>query len=42
CPPGALKIEDRATRKVAYHESECIECLACIHICPFGACTSAF
>ena len=42
CPPGALKIEDRATRKVAYNESECIECLACIRICPFGACTSAF
>jgi len=42
CPSGALKIEDRATRKVDYNESECIECLACIRICPFGACTSAF
>jgi ferredoxin len=42
CPSGALKIEDRATRKVDYDESKCIECLACVRICPFGACTSAF
>ncbi|MDP2839780.1 MAG: 4Fe-4S binding protein [Syntrophales bacterium] len=42
CPPRALKIEDSDTRKIAYKESECIECLACIRICPFGACTSAF
>jgi len=42
CPPRALKIEDSVTRKIAYNESECIECLACIRICPYGACTSAF
>lgn len=42
CPPRALRIEDGATRKVAYSESACIECLACIRICPYGACTSAF
>ncbi|MCL5807223.1 MAG: 4Fe-4S binding protein [Deltaproteobacteria bacterium] len=39
---GALKIENDATRKIAYDESQCIECLACIRVCPFAACTSAF
>ena len=38
----AREIEDAATRKVAYDESACIECLACIRVCPYGACTSAF
>ena len=42
CPTGALKIEDRATREVVYHEADCIECLACIRVCPFAACSSAF
>jgi ferredoxin len=42
CPTGALHIADRATREVAYSEADCIECLACIRACPFGACASAF
>ncbi|MCL5280984.1 MAG: 4Fe-4S binding protein [Planctomycetes bacterium] len=25
-----------------FDESECIECLACIRVCPFNACASAF
>ncbi|MHC4525604.1 MAG: 4Fe-4S binding protein [Planctomycetota bacterium] len=25
-----------------YNEDDCIECLACIRVCPFGACASAF
>jgi ferredoxin len=42
CPTRALKIENSATRQVTYNEFECIECLACLRICPFGAFTSAF
>jgi len=42
CPTDALHIADEATRQVAFNEADCIECLACIRICPFGACTSAF
>jgi Fe-S-cluster-containing hydrogenase component 2 len=42
CPTGALRIGDGATREVVYNEADCIECLACIRVCPFGACTSAF
>jgi len=42
CPTKALRIDDRATREVMYHEAECIECLACIRVCPYGACSSAF
>jgi L-aspartate semialdehyde sulfurtransferase ferredoxin len=42
CPTKALRIDDRATREVVYHEAECIECLACIRVCPYGACSSAF
>ena len=33
---------DRATRTVAFNEESCVECLACIAACPFGACSSAF
>ena len=42
CPTGALYIVDRATREVAYNEADCIECLACIRVCPYAACASAF
>jgi len=42
CPTGALHIADRATREVIYKEADCIECLACIRVCPYGACSSAF
>ncbi len=42
CPTAALHIADQATREVAFNEADCIECLACIRVCPFGACTSAF
>ena len=42
CPTGALKIADAATREVGYKEAECIECLACIRVCPFAVITSVF
>ena len=42
CPSHALRIENPATREVIYSEADCIECLACIRVCPFGACASAF
>lgn len=42
CPTGALHIGDAATREVVYNEADCIECLACIRVCPFAACASAF
>ena len=42
CPTGALYIPDKATRKVDFSEAKCIECLACIRVCPFSACASAF
>jgi ferredoxin len=42
CPSEALHIADRATREVAYNEAHCIECLACIRVCPYGVCASAF
>jgi ferredoxin len=42
CPTKALYIADEATREVAFSERDCIECLACIRVCPFGACASAF
>jgi ferredoxin len=42
CPTHALKIADRKTMRVCFTEELCIECLACIRNCPFGACTSAF
>jgi ferredoxin len=42
CPTGALYITDEATREVGYSEAKCIECLACIRVCLFNACASAF
>ena len=42
CPTDALIINNDATREVVYNEEECIECLACVRICPLGACASAF
>jgi ferredoxin len=42
CPTQALHIPDGATREVVYNEAKCIECLACLRVCPFGACASAF
>jgi ferredoxin len=42
CPTGALRIDDKMTREVIYCEADCIECLACIRVCPFNACASAF
>lgn len=42
CRPGALSIPNKATREVVYNEADCIECLACIRVCPFDACASAF
>jgi len=42
CPTGALFIADTATREVGYNEEDCIECLACIRVCPYNACASTF
>jgi ferredoxin len=42
CPTAALRIADTATRRVGFSEADCIECLACIRVCPFDACASAF
>lgn len=42
CPTDALHIKDTATREVLYNEAHCIECLACIRVCPYAACASAF
>jgi ferredoxin len=42
CPTAALCIADAATRRVGFNEADCIECLACIRVCPFNACASAF
>lgn len=42
CPTHALHIPDRDTMEVAFQEELCIECLACLRNCPFGACVSAF
>jgi ferredoxin len=42
CPTAALFLADPATREVAFSDDKCIECLACIRVCPYGACTSAF
>jgi len=42
CPTGALYIGNAATREVVYKEADCIECLACIRVCPYAACASAF
>lgn len=42
CPTDALHITDSKTMKQAFDKTLCIECLNCIQICPFGACTSIF
>jgi len=42
CPTHALYIADPATREIAFDEVKCIECLACIRVCTFNACASAF
>ena len=42
CPTHALHIPDRGSMKIAFQEELCIECLACLRNCPFGACTSPF
>ena len=42
CPTGALHLADRAAREVAFDSAQCIECLACLRVCPFLACASAF
>lgn len=42
CPTEALHISDRSTMEVRFADAHCIECLACIRNCPFGACTSLF
>jgi L-aspartate semialdehyde sulfurtransferase ferredoxin len=42
CPTQALCVADRRTREIAFVEEKCIECLACIRVCPYGACASAF
>ena len=42
CPTGAMHIPDRATMAVAFDDEKCIECLACIRVCPYDACASAF
>ena len=38
----ALVIGDAAKRDVVYDPECCIECLACIRVCPYAACASAF
>ncbi len=42
CPTSALHIPDRRTMAVGFDDDKCIECLACMRVCPYGACTSAF
>jgi ferredoxin len=42
CPTRALRFSDPGTRTVAFYSSDCIDCLACLKICPFGACSSLF
>ena len=42
CPTGSLHIGNPKTREVVFSEKDCIECLACLRVCPFGACASAF
>ena len=42
CPTQALHMTSPATREIAFTATTCIECLACIRACPYGACTSAF
>ena len=42
CPTHALHVKDRKTMEVSFEEGKCIECLACVRVCAFGACASAF
>ncbi len=42
CPTSALFIADEKTREVGYNDAECIECQACIRVCPYAACASTF
>ena len=42
CPTSALDIPNKVTREVVFKDADCIECLACVRVCPFGACSSAF
>jgi len=42
CPTDALHIADRKTMEVAFDEEKCIECLACIRVCPYDVCSSPF
>ncbi len=42
CPTRALRIADTASRAVCFHAEDCVECLACLANCPFGACSSLF
>jgi ferredoxin len=42
CPTDALYISNQATREVTYDEANCIECLACIRVCVYSACSSTF
>ena len=42
CPTKALCIRDRATMEIGFVEEECVDCLSCVKICPFNACTALF
>ena len=42
CPTQSLHVADRTTMEVAFDEEKCIECLACIRVCPYDVCASAF
>ena len=42
CPTHALHVKAPATREVSFDGTKCIECLACLRACPYGACSSAF
>jgi ferredoxin len=42
CPTDALHVIDPNTREVGFDEEKCIECLACIPVCVYRACTTPF
>ena len=42
CPTQALRLVDGATREVVFDGEKCIECLACVRVCSYNACSSAF
>jgi len=42
CPTQALHIEDPKTRQIVFTAEKCIECMACIRVCPYDACASVF